>query len=304
MTRAVILGGSGFIGQNLVRSLRGIADTLVYDLKEPPVERPGAYVRGDMDEIEKIRGILEPGDHVFHLVHSSIPSESDQAPLEDLSTNLFRFIKLMEVLADRKVCRIIYSSSGGTVYGEPEEVPISESAGLRPVSSYGIVKVLMERYLGIFRHQRELDYIILRISNPYGPWQEMSNRHGAVPSIMRALIRSEPFTIYGDGDTVRDYIYIQDVCAALAGILQSDLKNMVFNIGTGEGNSLNQLISIIEGISGLKLKVLRKPIRSSDLRTNILDASSIKQALAWKPEIDLVDGLRKTWEYWCGLENP
>ncbi len=303
MARAVLLGGSGFIGQHLVRALRGLTGTVIYDLREPPVERPELFVKGDMDDIKKIGEIIRPGDLVFHLVHSSIPAESDRAPGEDLSANLFRFMKLLEALADREAGRLFYSSSGGTVYGEPESIPIPESAPLRPKSGYGIVKMLMERYLQIFRHKRKLDYIIMRISNPYGPYQELSNRHGAVAAVMAALRRSEPFNVYGDGETVRDYIHIDDVCSALAGLVESGEKNRVFNIGTGEGTSLNRLISTIEEISGLRLDVLYKPIRGSDLSRNVLDTSSLGAATGWRPGLSLEQGLKKTWEYWCGLEK-
>lgn len=304
MPRAVLLGGSGFIGQHLVRALRGKAETVVYDLREPPFEKPDLYLAGDMDDIQKIAGVIKSGDKVFHLVHSTIPSESNQAPGEDLSLNLFRFIRLLEMLADRGIDRLIYSSSGGTVYGEPEEIPIPESSALRPVSGYGIVKMLMERYLRIFGLWRKLDYLIVRISNPYGPCQELSNRHGAVPALMRALRSSKPFGIFGDGETVRDYIYIEDVCSALAGLAVSEERNRAFNIGTGEGTSLNRLISEIERVSGLKLDRIHEPIRGSDLRRNVLAVSGINKATGWKPETTLEQGLRKTWEYWCQIEKP
>jgi UDP-glucose 4-epimerase len=303
MSRAVLIGGSGFIGQNLVRNLRGRIETVVYDLRDPPLEKPDLYVAGDLDDTGKIGGLVQAGDVVFHLVHSTTPAESDLAPGEDVSTNLFQLMRLVEVLVQRKIDRLIYSSSGGTVYGDTDEIPIPESAPLRPGTSYGIVKMLMEKYLQIFQHRERLDYVIMRISNPYGPYQEMSNRHGAVPAIMRALKNSEPFTIYGDGETVRDYIYIDDVGSALLGILESKARNGIFNIGTGKGTSLNQLILEIERVSGLRLERIYKPIRGSDLRLNVLDPSSIQGLLDWKPAIPLPQGLQQTWEYWCGLER-
>jgi UDP-glucose 4-epimerase len=298
MKRLVILGGSGFMGQNLLRLLPpGRWQTLVYDQKPPRFHQPDRYVQGDLAEVDQASELVEAGDVVIHLVHQGIPADSAQDPAAEVSSNLYPFLRLLPALARRRPALFLYSSTGGQIYGHAQSLPVSEDAPTRPISAYGVVKLAMEHYLRIFASAQALPFLIVRISNPYGPFQEETNRHGAVPAIMRALLLDRPFIRYGRGDTVRDYIHVDDVISALLKLIEAGARDQVFNLGTGQGTSLNELIARIEDISGKKLKLKQEAIRSTDVLMNVLDAARLRQAAGWEPRINLDFGLSLTWEY-------
>ncbi len=296
MQRIIILGGSGFMGQHLINMLDPESyQTIAIDLNPPPVYQPTRFIQGDAHDTELIANTVEPGDTVVHLAHMGIPAESNIDPAADVENNLPGYIRLLDALADHGIDRIIYSSTGGQIYGDQDSTPIPESVELNPISSYGIVKLAMEHYLRLAHRRRGLSYYILRIGNPYGPLQELSNRHGAVPVIMRCLIEDRAFQMFGSGKTVRDYIFIEDVARAIMSLIGSSLKEGTFNVGTGQGISLRELIQAVERVAGKKLKVEEQPLRDSDPGYNVLDCTLLGKATGWQPEIGLEQGLRMTW---------
>lgn len=298
MKRLVILGGSGFMGQNLLRlTPAGQWQTLVYDQKPPQFHPPDRFIQGDLNDAEAAVALVEAGDVVIHLAHQGIPADSASDPATEFASNLYPFLRLLPALARRRPGLFLYSSTGGQIYGQAPSLPLSEDAPTRPISAYGVVKLAMEHYLRIFAPTEALPFLILRISNPYGPYQEATNRHGAIPAIMRALLEDRPFTLYGRGDTVRDYIHVDDVVSALFKLIESGARDQVFNLGTGQGVSLNELIARIEDISGKKLKLKKEAIRATDVLANVLDAGRLRQATGWEPKVPLDYGLSLTWEY-------
>jgi len=298
MKRLIILGGSGFMGQNLLRLLGpGRYQTVVLDRKPPEFVQPDRFVETDLRRPEPAAALVDEGDIVFHFAHQGIPADSAQDPAAEVEANLYSFIRLLLALAPRRPGLILYSSTGGQIYGHAPGLPIPENAPTQPISAYGAVKLVMEHYLRIFASTHELAYRIVRIGNPYGPFQERTNRHGAVPAIMQALLQDRPFTIFGRGETIRDYIHIADVVRALLLLIETKTDYSVFNIGTGQGTSLAELIKRIEDIAGKKLRRQTAALRTTDILANVLDASRLGQATGWKPLLSLDQGLAQTWEY-------
>jgi len=298
MMRLVIFGGSGFLGQNLLRLLpAGRWPTVVFDRRPAAFHQPDRFVEGDLGEAEKAASLVEAGDVVIHLAHQGIPADSEKDPGAEIEANLYPFLRLLKALASRRPGLILYSSTGGQIYGQAPSLPIPEDAATRPISAYGVVKLAMEQYLRIFATTHQIPYLIVRIGNPYGPYQERTNRHGAVPAIMRALLEDRTFLIYGRGDTVRDYIHVDDVVQALLLLIEGKIQNSIFNIGTGIGTSLMDLIARIEEIAGKKLQIKKAPIRATDVLANVLEAGRLKKAVSWRTGITLDRGLAQTWEY-------
>jgi len=174
----------------------------------------------------------------------------------------------------------LYSSTGGQIYGHPHLLPIPEDHPTRPISAYGVVKLAMEHSLRVFGQTRDLPYLIVRVSNPYGPYQEQTNRHGAVPAVMQALLADRAFTVYGRGDTVRDYIHVDDRGPGVSAAPGVQCPQSSFNIGAGQGASLANLIKRIEDLSGKKLKTVSAPIRASDILSNVLDCARLQKPRA------------------------
>jgi UDP-glucose 4-epimerase len=298
MKRLIILGGSGFMGQNLLRLLPpGSWQTVVLDRKPPEFAQPDRFVQMDLRDPGPAAALIEEGDAVLHLAHQGIPADSAQDPGAEVEANLYPFIRLLLALAPRRPGLILYSSTGGQIYGHAPDLPISEDAPTQPISAYGAVKLAMEHYLRIFASAHQLAYRIVRIGNPYGPFQERTNRHGAVPALIQALLSDRPFTVFGRGETIRDYIHIDDVSHALLLLLEAKTDYSIFNIGTGQGTPLAELIQRIEDIAGKKLRRQTAALRATDVLMNALDASRLGQATGWKPAISLDQGLASTWEY-------
>ncbi len=297
MKRAVLLGGSGFIGRWLSRSLirRGL-EVVALDLRQPE-EKGVRYIRADLGEPEDVARAVEPGDAVVHLVHSSIPVESMNDPGAELSRNVIPYAELLERVADAGAALIAYSSSGGQVYGEAMELPLQESAPERPVTAYGVAKLAMEHLTRLATRRRGMSHILFRMGNPYGPLQELTNRHGIVPRLVRSVNRGEPVTVYGGGATVRDYVFVEDAAEAVAALVTGDALNTTVNIGTGAGASLNDLVALVEKVSGGKVSREDAPMRDADVERNVLDISLLKRLTGFEPETTLEQGLEATWRH-------
>jgi UDP-glucose 4-epimerase len=296
--RLVLLGGSGFIGQSLLRfqakSRAGKKlETVIFDPRPPQFFQPDHFVQGKIEESEKIKSLLDSGDIVFHLVHTTIPSDATDSAGGEEKENVEPSHNLIELLKKLPVLGLVYLSSGGTVYGETKNrKPVPETAPVNPRSPYARAKVKIEKAV----QNSGVPYLIIRPGNPFGPFQEILNRHGAVGRIFHALAKNQPFTIYGRGETIRDYVYIDDFISAFLLLVNRDHWGQVFNIGAGTGASLEQVIALCEKVSGRNLRKKFEPLRKTDLKYNVLDVSKL-ESLGWSPKFSLEQGLQKTWEY-------
>lgn len=299
--RHLVVGGSGFIGGHLVqRLIENGGRVRIYD--RSPSKARGAvrgveYLEGDLGNHGLIREAMSGVDVVYHFVSTTLPKTSNDDPIYDVRSNLVDTIQLLEACVEAGVSKVVFASSGGTVYGPPETLPITEDHPTRPISSYGIVKLAIEKYLGLFHRLYGLDYAALRISNPYGPYQNPEGMQGAVGVFLYNLCYDRPITVWGDGEVVRDYLYIADLVDALELAAQTETQEKVINIGSSEGVSLNSLLECISTVAGKRPELEYLPTRAVDVPSNVLGIGRAKAELGWAPETGLAEGIDQTWNW-------
>lgn len=293
--KVLVLGGNGFIGSNLVERLVTEGHRVrVYD-RSPSrlhvLDQKVEYQNGSFSDITSISQVLHDIDIVFHLISGSIPSTSNLSPADDVRDNLVDTIGLLECMRKIGVTRIVYMSSGGTIYGDSSKDLINEEHSLNPNCSYGIVKLAVEKYLEMYQRLYDFDPVILRVSNPYGPWQSKVGVHGLIGTLLSKVISNEQIEIWGDGEVVRDYIYISDVIEACINVIGSKSTG-IFNIGSGAGHSVNEVLKMVAEVTQSKLDVKYSKRRDLDVKKVVLDISKAKKMLNWAPRIAIKDGIK------------
>lgn len=299
--KALVIGGGGFIGSHLVTALLA-QGTLVRVLERPYRERSRVlpahpeleWQEGDFGNSQDLHRALDKVDVVFHLVSTTQPQSSNDDPSFDVTSNLLATLNLLEQLREKKTTRLIFISSGGTVYGKPQQTPIPETHPTEPTCSYGIVKLAIEKYLALYQLLHGLDYRVLRVANPYGPGQEANRAQGVVGTFLSRVVHDQPIEVWGDGSVVRDYLYISDTVAALLQAAAHQGEERIFNIGSGEGHSVREIIAAVERVTGKKAKASYTAARKFDVPVSVLDISRAKQELGWQPRVNLDEGLRQT----------
>jgi UDP-glucose 4-epimerase len=300
--RCLVLGGCGFLGSVIVRYLvvqgwhvrvfdkEGV-DTARLLSVLPAVE----MMYGDFMNIGDLVRALDDMPTVLHFIGTTIPQSSMTDIHFDIETNLLPTIRLLELMRVRPGQRLVYASSGGTVYGiASAQRPLRESDVTEPISSYGISKLSIEKYIRLFGYHYGLPYTILRFANPYGASQYTGRPQGAVGVFLHKVMQAEEIAIWGDGSVIRDYIYEEDVALSTAAVLGTPhTSSGIYNIGTGIGTSLNQLLAIVRRVSGRDGSVSYDASRSFDVPYNVLDVSKIAQETGWLPRYSLEDGIRK-----------
>jgi len=297
--RALVLGGSGFLGSHLVEALteNGYRVRRFRRGSERGGAHPPATVEdwiGDFTSRSDVAAALRGCDFVFHLVSTTLPKTSNDDPVYDLETNLISTIHLLEEARIQKTRKIVFASSGGTVYGLPQTVPVTEEHATHPVCSYGAHKLAIEHYLHLYYHLYGLDYCVLRVSNAFGEHQHPTASYGAVATFLELALRGETVQVWGDGSIVRDYVYARDVALAFCLAARHTAAPRVFNIGSGLGISLNQLLAAIEAVLGQPVRRQYLPGRPFDVPVNLLDISRAAEHLGWRPRYSFEEGLRRT----------
>jgi len=299
--KSLVLGGNGFIGTHLVDALlaRGhfvrIYDRSPSRLRSTP--RNAQYVEGELGNYGLIREAVEGTEIVYHLVSTTLPKTSNDDPIYDVRSNLIDTLQLLEACVEGGVRKVIFGSSGGTVYGLPHTVPITEDHPTNPITSYGVVKLAIEKYMDLFWRLHGLRYTVLRISNPYGPYQNPAGQQGAIAVFLHHLLAGQPITIWGDGMVVRDYIYVSDLVDALVLAAEVETGRKVMNVGSGHGTSLNELIALMGEVTGERPEVDHLEGRALDVPANVLDIARAREELGWRPRITLDDGIACTWNW-------
>ena len=265
--KCLVLGGNGFIGTHLVDGLleRGYS-VRIYD-RSPnrfrAVPQNAEYVEGELGNYGLIQEAVGETEMVFHFVGTTLPKTSNDDPIYDVRSNLIDTLQLLEACVEAKVQKVIFASSGGTIYGLPQTVPITEDHPTNPITSYGIVKLAVEKYLGLFHR----------------------------------LHTGQPITIWGDGSVVRDYLYVADLVEALVLAGETETRQKVFNVGSGWGRSLNELVAIMAEVSGEQPEVKYLPGRALDVPANVLDVSRVREELGWSPSTELTEGVARTLDW-------
>jgi len=294
--KVAILGASSFIGTHLARRLISDGAEVSSFVRRKNVNRLdiGTQIEFDFRDVSSFAGILRSFDVIVHLVSSSNPASSRLDARNDIQNNLVGSVELLKALEGAVATRLVFASSGGAVYGIPHSVPISESHSTEPVSPYGVSKLAIEKLIHISRLEHGLDYGILRISNPYGPLQLNKNGQGLVPTVIDRAISGNNLTIWGDGSNTRDYIFIEDLVEAFVKTIYYSGDIRLFNIGSGVGSSVLEIVSQVGQLMNTEIGVEFLPARKSDPPENILDVTLAKDELGWVAETTHKDGLEKT----------
>jgi len=300
LVKGLVIGGNGFIGSHLVDVLlRAGHKVRVFD-RSPELFRPPLpeveYRLHHFDDSAAMAEALEGVDVVFHLLSTSVPSTSNLDPVADIQSNLVGTVKLLQLMQQKGITKIVYLSSGGTVYGIPETVPISERHPLQPICSYGVVKVAIENYLLMFQRLYGLRPVILRPSNPYGERQGHGGVQGVIGTFLRKVEASEKIEIWGDGAIVRDFIHVSDMAELCLKVVEQDACG-IFNAGSGEGHSILEILGAVERVTGKKIAPVFKPPRNFDVPKVILDVTHATKVFAWQPRVDLDEGVARTWRW-------
>jgi UDP-glucose 4-epimerase len=308
--KALVIGGNGFIGTNLVDLLLDLGHQVrVFDrypsrYKEP--DKRVEYVVGDIGNHGEMLEAVKGRDWVFHLAYTTLPQTSNDDPGYDVRSNLIDTLQLMEQCSSVGVRKLVFVSSGGTVYGVPKTIPITEDHSTDPICSYGVTKLAIEKYLHIYQKMRGLEYVVLRLSNPYGERQNPNAKQGAIGVFLGNVASKKPITIWGDGEILRDYIYIGDAVQAMVKAAEYQPQGpdspRLFNIGDGHGQTLNQIIEQIRATVELPVDVQYAPGRPVDVPANVLDISRAQKYLGWTPKVDLREGLLRTWNWIKSLD--
>jgi UDP-glucose 4-epimerase len=301
----LVLGGNGFIGSHLVDKLLAEEHSVrVFDKYEEHYRKPLAgvdYCFGDFGNRGLLADALKDIDIVFHLISTTLPKTSNDDPAFDVQSNVIETIFLLEQCVARKVCKVVYVSSGGTIYGRPERLPIAEDSPTNPECSYGITKLANEKYFALFHHLYGLDYTIVRPSNPYGSRQNPIGIQGAISVFLGGVARGEKIEIWGDGEIVRDYIYIDDLVEGICLSATVPSESRIFNLGSGTGYSLNEILQVIRRVTAQDIEVVYKEKRLFDVPQIYLDVRKSSEQLGWTPKTPLEAGIRETWKFICSL---
>ena len=293
MKNILLLGGAGFIGSNLVRGLLCRKDYKIYVL-EPvfaSVSRikalPVILFRGNISDTDLLESILlnEKVDTVIHLVSTIIPGSSYDDYEQEFTNVLFPSIRLMEICCKRNI-KFVYFSSGGTVYGDRKGkvIPFVETDTMAPISYYGWSKQMMENSILYMNRTQGLRYLILRPSNPYGHGQNLHGKQGFIAVALGKILAGEPITVWGDGSSIRDYIYIDDLCKAVADLLDNkDAVNTTLNIGSSIGYSVNQILEVIKGVVTEPVRVNYVSARQADVSSMVLDTRILRNLIPFNP---------------------
>ncbi len=298
--KTLVLGGNGFIGSHLVDALLNAGHKVrVFD-RGPEVYRAPVphvdYRIAHFSDTPALAEALEGVDFVFHLISMTVPSTSNIDPIGDIEGNLINTVRLLQLMLQNGIKRIIYLSSGGTVYGVPKILPIPENHPLNPICSYGVVKVAVENYLFMFQSLYGMQPVVLRASNPYGVRQTHSGVQGVIGTFFNKVRNNEEIEIWGDGNVIRDFIYVNDL-ARLCVIAAESSYTGILNAGSGIGNSIQDILNGISLILGSNVPHIYKPGRSYDVPKVVLDISNANRELGWKPSVNLHEGLSETWRW-------
>ncbi len=299
-TKILVLGGNGFVGSHLVESLlAGGARVRVLDrsgsLKTPPMIGVD-YRYADLADLPALTEALADMDLVIHLISTTVPGTANQDPIADIDGNLIGTVRLLQKLRNAGVPKLIYLSSGGTVYGDSPNRPIPETHPRDPLSSYGIVKAAIENYIAMYGGLAGFQFLILRVSNLYGPRQGHVGVQGVIPTICRRILDGEPLKIWGDGSATRDYLHISDLMTFITAAITQGATG-TFNVGSGMGTSLTQLLELFAQITRKPLKLEYLPPRGFDVRHLVLDITKARRTLGWQPQVPLREGCQGYWEW-------
>ena len=294
--RILVLGGSGFLGSHIVdKFLAERHDVVVYDLYPERFRRSPAgitFYTGDFGNVGALNELIATGfDAVVHCVSTTTPKSSNESPEFDIQSNVIGTLYLLDICAKHHVGKLVFMSSGGTVYGDiGDRDKVDETHPVRPMCSYGVSKLTIEHYLDVYRHLRGLDYVALRLSNPYGERQSPLRALGALTVFLHRTLKRQNVEVWGDGSVTRDFIYVGDVANAVYLATTNPISG-IYNVGTGTGLSLRDILTRIHDAVGVEPSVTWLASRSFDVPRIVLNAGKLHSATNWSTTTSIQDGV-------------
>lgn len=293
----VLVVGGGFLGTEVAAGFTAIGAPTTILTRSAPTLAAGMALRvveGDAADVEALDTALMGCGHVVWCAGGLLPAESNADPVGDVLSSLPAFLTALEALRVRPGVGMTFFSSGGAVYGNPGAVPVSEAHPVAPLTSYAVMKVTAEHYLGLHRRLYGTSSLVLRCGNVYGARQPADRSQGVVAATLARVRAGEPVPVLGDGQVVRDFVHVDDVVAvvvALAG--RRDLPPII-NVGSGRGTSIRELLALIEEVTGLSVHVERHAARADDVQHVVLDIGLLQSIMPFEP-LSLRAGLARTW---------
>jgi UDP-glucose 4-epimerase len=297
--RILVLGGSGFLGSHIVdKFLAEKHDVTVYDLYPERFRRSPSGIKfhtGDFGNVGALDELIATGfDAVIHCVSTTTPKSSNESPEFDIQSNVIGTLYLLDICVKHNVGKLVFLSSGGTIYGDiGDKDMVDETHAVRPMCSYGVSKLTIEHYLDVYRHLRGLNYVALRLSNPYGERQSPLRALGALTVFLHRTLKGQNVEVWGDGRVTRDFIYVGDVADAVYLAAVRPVSG-IFNVGTGTGLSLHDILNQIKLLTGREPVVDWLGPRAFDVPRIVLDATKLKKTTNWSCHTNLEDGVAIT----------
>lgn len=304
--KILLLGAAGFLGTNLTIELaknKNNEITLVDKRKDYfiPILSMNFHnvkiIESELSEGIDYDSILEGQEIIYHLVSTTVPTTSNRHISQELISNVVFSSELFDACVRCSVKKIIFISSGGAVYGKEADCPLKEITPTNPISSYGVQKITIEKLLYLYRYMYGLDYRIVRLANPYGPYQRPNGVLGAVTTFTYKALKNEEIIVYGDGSIVRDFIYIDDAIKGIIKIVNGNSKHRTFNLGSGKGTSIKTVLETIESVLKINLKILYREARKVDVPVNYLDISRYEKYYGALNPITLEKGIKRTADF-------
>lgn len=303
--KVLVIGGNGFIGSHLIDQLLVDGhDVRVFDIAHERYRKPLAnvdYRISTLDNIPDLYEALLGIDIIFHLASSTVPSTSNIDTVSDINKNLIPTLNLLNLMIKLGIKRIVYFSSGGAIYGNPKTIPIEEDHPLHPISSYGVIKATVEMYLFLYQRLHNIKPLIIRPSNPYGPRQGHYMAQGVISTFLRKVKLNESLIIFGDGNSKKDYIYINDLISTC---LKLSFSNEIgtFNIGSGSCYSVNEIIDVIKDKTTKELFTVNSEMQKYDVEHFELDITKLKQIIGDHKFIPIDKGVENTWNWILSID--
>lgn len=300
----VIFGAAGFIGTNLTLKLAENPDNIVTVIdvnkkyfKDFTKFKNVIVIESALNADVNFDEFLRNQQVVYHLVSTTVPTTSNKQITEEMKNNVLFSSNLFDACVRSRITKILYISSGGTVYGKNVTCPIKEDTLTNPITSYGVQKLTTENLLYLYNYMHGIDYSIIRLANPYGPYQRPNGVLGAISTFTYKALKGEEIVVYGDGSVVRDFIYIDDVVEAIIKIANGNSVHKIFNLGSGYGTSILEVLKTIEKALAVNMNIKFQEGRSVDVPKNYLDISRYEESYGKLNPICLEEGIKKTAEF-------
>lgn len=300
MADCLVIGGNGFLGSHLVDALaeRGHRVTAFDRFSSEPLYAAQGVTRvvGDFMNRAELSDALAGQQNVFHFLSSTTPATSEDDPILDVHTNLAGSVTLFELAVEAGARRVFFASTGGAIYGDQPAERITENTLPLPISPYAIGKQAIEGYLRYFHRRHGLESVSFRISNPYGPRQHPNKKQGVIPIFLQRIAEGLPITVLGDGTMVRDFVYVEDVARMVAETVDGVPAHPVYNIGSGHGATVNDVLALAREVTGREVSVQYAPRPVTFVDRSVLDVGRYVAEFGQSASVSLREGMERTWQ--------